>query len=263
MSEQEQILFEREGPVAYLTLNRPQQRTPVNNGAKLRQMELLERCDYDEEIRAVVLRGAGGTFSSGGDLAAMRRRNERGELGAQTRCRLAGEMNTRLRNLSKPAIAWAEGAVTGAGMCLMLSCDFQIAADDTKMAFPFVNIGYVPDSGATYLVTRAVGTVRATDLLMSGRRFTGREAAQWGLVTEAVPHGQLEERVRAYARKYSVGPSVAYAGIKSMINEAQFSGFGAGIQREVALQGRCEQTEDFQTAIQAFFQKSHPEFRGR
>lgn len=263
MSEQEQVLFEQEGPVAYLTLNRPQQRNPVNNDAKLRLMTLFERCDYDESIRAVVIRGAGGTFSSGGDLTAMRRRIERGELGAKTSCRLAGEMNTRLRSLRKPTIAWVEGAVTGAGMCLMLSCDFQIVAETTKMAFSFVNIGYVPDSGATYLVTRAVGTVRATDLLMSGRSFSGADAARWGLVTEAVPPGQLEERVRSYAKKYSTGPGVAYAGIKSMINEAQFSHFGAGIQREVSLQGRCERTEDFRTAVQAFFQKTPPEFRGR
>ena len=257
------ILFEKKNHVAYITLNNPEKKNPVGNEVKTELIQVLNICDYDDEVRAITLRGAGGCFSAGGDLKAMKERIERGELGTRISCRLAGELNTRLRNIRKPTIACVEGAAAGAGMCLMLSCDFQIVAEDTKMVFSFVNIGYVPDSGATYLVTRAVGTTRATDLLMSGRRFTGKEAAQWGLVTEAVPHEQLEERLQAYLDKYANGPTAAYGRIKAMINAAQFDRFNDGIQNEIFYQGECEETEDHKRAVLAFFEKKKPEFIGK
>jgi len=257
------ISFTKESHIAFITLNNPENRNPVGNEVKSELIQALDICDYDDDVRAITLRGAGGCFSAGGDLKTMKERIERGELGTRIGCRLAGELNTRLKNISKPTIACVEGVATGAGMCLMMSCDFQVVAEDTKMAFSFVNIGYVPDSGATYLVTRAVGTPRATDLLMSGRRFTGKEAAQWGLVTEAVPHEQLEGRLNDYLYKYANGPTAAYVRIKKMINSAQFDRINEGIQNEVFFQGECEKTEDHKRAVLAFFEKKTPEFIGK
>lgn len=257
------ITFDVRDHVGYITLNNPTRKNPVPNPAKKELIRLFDICDFDDDIRAVVLRGAGGCFSAGGDLNAMKERLEKGERGTRYNCRLGSEMNLRLRNVKKPTIACIEGAIAGAGMCLALSCDFQIAAADTKCTLAFVNIGYVPDSGATWLVTRAVGHVRATELFMSGKRFTGQQAADWGLFTEAVPHEQLEERLSKYIDKYSHGPTKAYANIKTLINRCVYPDWASGTYSEVELQGELEQTDDFREAVFAFFDKRKPEFRGK
>lgn len=98
---------------------------------------------------------------------------------------------------------------------------------------------------------------------MSGRFFSGREAADWGLFTEAVPAEEVEERVNKYIRKYSSGPSVSYAGIKTMINRAQYAAYADGIQAEIDAQGECELTEDYVEAVTAFLEKRKPQFKGR
>lgn len=259
----EHILFEVKDHVGYITLNNPTKKNPVPNPAKKELIRLFDICDFDDNIRAVVIRGAGGCFSAGGDLNAMRDRLERGERGTRYNCRLGSEMNLRLRNVKKPTIACVEGAIAGAGMSLALSCDFQVVASDTKCTLAFVNIGYVPDSGATWLVTKAVGQVRATELFMSGKRFSGQQAAEWGLFTEAVPPEQLEERLARYIEKYSNGPTVAYGNIKTLINRCVYSDWSSGMYSEVELQGECEQTEDFREAVFSFFDKRKPNFQGK
>ena len=256
------VKFESSGSVGYITLNNPEKRNPINVDTHRELRECFDLCDYDPEIRAVVIRGAGGNFSAGGDLNAMKARIDAGIRGTRQVCRIGAETNLRLLNVSKPVIAWIEGAITGAGISLALSCDFQIVSETAKCAFSFVNIGFVPDSGAAYLVTRALGTTRAKDLFMSGRFFSGREAAQWGLFTEAVPEAEVENRVTQYVKKYSSGPAVAYAGIKTMINRAQYAAYADGIQAEIDAQGACELTQDYAEAVTAFLEKRKPVFRG-
>lgn len=257
------ILFEICDHVGYITLNHPEIKNPIGNETKLELIRAFDVCDYDDTVRTVVIRGAGGTFSAGGDLRAMKKRIDAGEYGTKISCRLGAQMNFRLRNLKKPTIAWVEGAAAGAGICLAMACDFQIAAEETKMKFAFVNIGYVPDSGATFFVTRALGTVRASDLLLSGRDFTGRQAADWGLITEAVPSDMLSARVSEYIHKYVNGPTAAYGRIKAMINRAQFDQYAQGMQSEIEFQDACEHGEDFKEAVNAFFEKRKPHFTGR
>lgn len=257
------VLFEKKGSVGYLTLNEPEKRNPINIDTHRELRECFDLCDYDAEIRAVVIRGAGGNFSAGGDIRAMKARIDAGIRGTRQVCRVGAETNLRLLNVKKPVIAWIEGAITGAGISLALCCDFQIIAENTKCAFSFVNIGFVPDSGAVHLVTHTLGTAKAKELLMSGKRFSGREAADWGLFTEAVSAERLEERVNEYIEKYSGGPSVAYAGIKTMMNRALYSAYADGMQAEVDAQGECELTEDYVEAVTAFLEKRKPVFQGR
>lgn len=259
----ENVLFEKRCNVAYITLNRPEKRNPINIDTHRELRECFDICDYDDDIRAVVIRGAGGNFSAGGDISAMKARIDAGVRGTRKVCRVGAETNLRLLNVKKPVIAWIEGAITGAGISLALSCDFQIISESAKCAFSFVNIGFVPDSGAAYLVTRALGTVRAKELMMSGRFFSGREAADWGLFTEAVPAEELEARVEKYIKKYANGPSVAYAWIKTMINRAQYAAYADGMQTEIDAQGACELTGDYREAVNAFLEKRKPEFKGR
>lgn len=257
------VKFEKINSVGYITLNNPEKRNPINIDTHHELRECFDLCDYDPEIHAVVIRGAGGNFSAGGDLSAMKARIDAGIRGTRQVCRVGAETNLRLLNVKKPVVAWIEGAITGAGISLALSCDFQIISETSKCAFSFVNIGFVPDSGAVYLVTRAIGTTRAKDLFMSGRFFSGKEAAEWGMFTEAVTAEEVEDRVMKYVRKYSSGPAVAYAGIKTLINRAQYAAYADGIQAEIDAQGECELTEDYVEAVTAFLEKRKPVFRGK
>lgn len=259
----EHIIFEKKDKVAYVTLNHPEKRNPLTIDAFRELRECYDLCDYDPEIRAVVISGAGGAFSAGGDINTMKARLDAGQRGTRQVCRAGAESNQRLLNLKKPVIAQIEGAVAGAGLSLALSCDFQIVSESAKCSFSFVNVGFIPDTGCTYLVTRAVGTTRARELFLSGKRFTGREAADWGLFTEAVPAEKVAQRVQEYVDKYSNGPTVSYACIKTMINRAQFAAFSDGCQLEIECQGTCELTQDHAEAVHAFLEKRKPVFNGK
>ena len=138
------VKFEKRDSVGYITLNNPEKRNPINIDTHRELRECFDLCDYDDEIRAVVIRGAGGNFSAGGDLNAMKARIDAGIRGTRAVCRVGAETNLRLLNVKKPVIAWIEGAITGAGISLALSCDFQIISETSKCAFSFVNIGLSP-----------------------------------------------------------------------------------------------------------------------
>jgi len=261
--EFQHIIYQKEGPAAYILLNHPEKRNPISPETHLELRRAFDLCDEDDGVRVVVIRGSGGNFSAGGDLNVMKARIDAGVQGTRKVCRLGAETNLRLRGVRKPVIAWIEGAVAGAGISLALACDFQVVSETAKCVFAFVNIGFVPDSGAAMFVTRAVGTTRAADLFMSGRPFTGRQAADWGLFTEAVPAEQLEARVGEYVEKYGNGPTAAYAEIKALIDRAQYGGYADLMAAEIAAQGRCEQTLDYQEAVTAFLNKQKPLFRGK
>lgn len=257
------VLYEEKDNVAYVTLNNPEKRNPISIEVSQELKQCFDAADYNNEIKALVLRGAGGNFSGGGDINAMKARLDKGIREARPAVRMIGEAMMRLRAVKKPTIAWVEGAAAGAGLAFAMGCDFSIASEESKMTFAFVNIGYVPDSGATYLVTRAVGTVKATELFMSGKVFNGAQARDWGLITDAVPADQLEETVAKYIKKYSNGPTRAYAHIKAMINDAQFGEFARGLQSEVEFQYDCCKTDDHLEAVTAFLEKRRPQFKGQ
>lgn len=257
------LIYEVRDNVAYITLNHPEKRNPLNIDTQSELRQAFDLCDYDDAVRVVVIRGADQNFSGGGDISVMKARIDANIRGTRQACRTGAETNLRLRHVKKPVIAHIEGAIAGAGIALALACDFQVISETAKCVFAFVNIGFVPDCGSTYFVTRAIGTTRATDLFMSGRRFTGKEGAQWGLFTEAVPAEQLDARVQAYIEKYKSGPTVSYGCIKEMINRAQYSNYTDSIMAETDCQGRCELTEDYKTAVNAFIEKRRPNFQGQ
>lgn len=249
--------------VAYITLNDPANMNPVNAQAMKDLGECLDYCEREERVRVIVIRGAGGYFSAGGNVKGMKERLDKGINTTKSGIRVGGEFIMRLKTICKPTIAWIEGAAAGAGMSIALACDFSIASEDTKMVFAFVNIGFVPDSGITYMLSRAVGTTRATELLMSGRKFTAAEAKSWGMITEAVPASDLEATVQKYIKKYSTGPSVAYANIKNLINRTCFSELNACLQNEVLAQYECSCSQDHREAVTAFVEKRRPQFYGK
>ena len=259
----EHILYEVKDAVAYITLNHPAKRNPLGGTVKSELCKAFELCDADDAVRVVVLRGAGGNFSAGGDANEKRQAIKDNVLLAREACELGARTNLCLRELRKPTIAWVEGAIAGSGLTLALACDFQVVSEEAKCTFAFVNMAIVPDCGSTCIVTRAVGTTRANELLLSGRQFSGKEGADWGLFTEAVSEKCLETRIREYIKTYKNGPAVAYASIKEIINRVQYRGLLAVSDLEMACLERCERTEDYKTAVYSFLKKEKPQFIGR
>lgn len=259
----EYVIFEEREGVGYITLNNPAQMNAVTAQMTRDLITCLEYCEQEPSIRCVVLRGAGGNFSAGGNIKAMKERLDKGINAAKAGIRVGGEFIMRLKTISKPTIAWIEGAAAGVGCSMAMACDFSIAAEETKFVIAFVNIGYVPDGGITYMLTQAVGPVKATELMLSGRKFTGAEAAEWGMITKAVPAAELEETVQKYIKKYANGPSVAYGQIKKLLNDTCYPGLSLCMQGEVAAQYICAATADHREAVDAFMEKRKPDFQGK
>ena len=256
----DKVLFEVKDHAAYITLNDPANLNPVTGDVMSDLLQCLNYCEQEADVRAVVIRGAGGNFTAGGNVKAMM---DKGINTTKSGIRIGGEFIMRLKTISKPTIAWIEGAVAGVGMSIAMACDFSIADEAAKMVFAFVNIGFIPDGGAAYMLCQAVGPGKATELMMSGKRFTGAQAAQWGIITEAVPGEQLEETVQKYIKKYSNGPSVAYGQLKSLINNVSYRELNACMQMEVNAQYACSLSEDHYNAVTAFVEKRKPVFQGK
>ena len=264
------IAFEVKEHVAYILLNKPEQYNPISAEAMQDLSQCLTYCEEHDDVRAVVIRGAGGNFSAGGNVKAMKERLDRGINVTKRGIRNGGEFIMRLKTLPKPTIAWVEGAVAGVGMSITLACDFSIVEETAKMVFAFVNIGFVPDGGMTYLLSRLVGSNKAAELLHhhpAGKHFPGRfkvtVTAQCDDLCRAVPKDQLEETVQKYIKKYAQGPSVAYAQMKRLLFNAAFPELNACMQNEVEAQYVCSLTEDHREALTAFVEKRKPVFRGR
>lgn len=201
------VLFDVRESVAYITLNDPAQMNPVTAEVMRDLIQCLNYCERESDVRAIVLRGAGGNFTAGGNVKGMKERLDKGINTTKSGIRSGGEFIMRLKTISKPTIAWIEGAVAGVGMSMAMACDFSIAEETAKMVFAFVNIGFVPDGGVAYMLSKAVGPARATELLMSGKRFSGAQAKEWGIITEAVPKEQLEETFRNISKNMRRAPA--------------------------------------------------------
>ncbi len=180
----EAIRLDRDGPVAVVTLDRPEQLNTFT-GSMIEQLsEAYRRCDEDEEVRAVVLTGAGRAFSAGADLS--------GGAGVFGAPEAAGAFSSdpftfRAWDVRKPVIAAVNGHAVGIGLTTALQCDLRFVAADAKLGVVQVRRGMVPDVRAHWTLPRLVGFGRATELLLTGRMFSGAQAAEWGVALEALP----------------------------------------------------------------------------
>ncbi|TWH46742.1 enoyl-CoA hydratase/isomerase family protein [Sporomusa sp. KB1] len=256
------IILENKDGIGFITLNDPENRNTVSGPIVGELGQCLDECNDDPNVRAIVIRGAGSVFSAGGNIKAMKERLEKG-IDYRANMRNLGTIIVKIRNIRKPVIASIHGAAAGAGLSLALVCDFRIMVEDTKCVFAFVNLGLIPDCGAPLPLVKMVGAARATELLMTGRMFTGKEAYDWGLVNQIVPHDQLEAATMKFAKKLAQGPTVAYGMIKAMINRNAFGGLELELDNEVEFQSLCARTEDHIGAVDAFIEKRKPVFQGR
>jgi enoyl-CoA hydratase/carnithine racemase len=261
--EFKKIVYSVESNVARVVLNSPKNLNALDEAMLDELLEVLEVIEKNDDVKVVVLSGEGRGFSAGGDVKFMYGALKAGPMDFGEGIVKAGLVSLSLKKLSKPVIAAVHGAVAGAGVNVALACDFCIAAEETQFIEAFVNLGLVPDAGGIYLLTRAVGMNKATEMVMTGRPVGAKEAMQIGMVNNVVPADKLEETVQKLAKKLVAAPANSLAGIKELIFESEYKGFAEYLKLEDKLQKKCGNTEDFKEGVFAFAEKRRAVFTGK
>jgi 2-(1,2-epoxy-1,2-dihydrophenyl)acetyl-CoA isomerase len=249
----------RDGGVLTITLNRPDVLNALNGAMQAGLAAALKEARAPD-VRAVVLTGAGRGFCVGQDLGEFR--EQAGDIAGRLRSTYHPNV-TALRALEKPVIAAVNGAAAGAGLSLACACDLRIASDQAAFVPAFVNIGLVPDTGASWTIVRLLGQARAIEWMTSGRRLTAAEAHAWGLVAEVVEHDTLMARTAEVAAGYAAMPTVGIGMTKRLFEHAATTTFEEQLELEAQLQAAATRTEDFEEGVAAFLEKREPRFGGR
>jgi enoyl-CoA hydratase/carnithine racemase len=256
------LLLDRVDGVATLTMNRPEARNALDIRMREELVEALEEIERDPAMRVVILTGASGHFSAGGDVKTMAARRHSATEGRE-RVELLNRFVLRLFNFSKPTIAMVDGFAVGAGCTIALGCDMIIASDRAKFGEVFIKIGLVPDGGGTWLLQRLVGLAKAKELVLTGEIIDAAEAFRIGLVNHVVPAAELERTTRTLAGKIAAGPPIAATLAKALLNRAATVDLAAALEGEAFGQSNAISTEDHGEGVRAFLEKRAPRFQGR
>ncbi len=257
--------------VAWLTMNRPERRNAFSGEMLAGLAHALEDAEAAPDVGCVVLTGAGGAFSAGGDVKGMNERNTGGGgegpgIDARIHAQRLSQRATagRIYTMPKPVIASLPGAAAGAGFAVAMACDLRIASEDAVLLTSFARVGFSGDYGGTFFATQVVGSARARELYYLSERVSAAEALRIGLVNRVVPKSELEKQTRELALRLAHGPSVAYRYMKENLNRAAS---GADVMTCLDLEAthhvHTGLTEDHREAARAFVEKREPSFRGR
>jgi 2-(1,2-epoxy-1,2-dihydrophenyl)acetyl-CoA isomerase len=254
-----EVETQRDGAVLTITLNRPDVLNALDTATHRALRGALKEAAADD-VRAVVVTGAGRGFCVGQDLKEFREAAH--DIAEHLRRNYHPNIHA-IRALEKPAIAAVNGPAAGAGMSLACACDIRIAADDATFVPAFVSSGLVPDSGGTFFVTRLLGYARAFEWLCSGRTLSAGEAHAWGLVSEVVERDALAARAAELAAQLAALPTRAIGMTKRLLDRAGTVGLDEQLEWEAQLQAVATQSEDFREGVAAFLEKRKPAFTGR
>ena len=249
----------REGGVLTITLNRPDVLNALTSETHKQLLGALKDARADD-VRAVVLTGAGRGFCVGQDLKEFR--EGAGDIADRLRANYHPTV-LAIRGLEKPVIAAVNGAAAGAGVSIACACDLRIAADSASFVPAFINIGLVPDSGGTYFITRLLGYARAFEWMTSGRKLSAAEAHAWGLVSEVVEADRLAARAAEVAAEFAALPTCGIGMTKRLFDRAPTSTLDEQLEFEAQLQAAAARSEDFREGVAAFLEKREPRFTGR
>ncbi|HEX2173531.1 MAG TPA: enoyl-CoA hydratase-related protein [Dehalococcoidia bacterium] len=260
------VLFDVQGHIAEITLNRPDALNALNQQLREELYEALDRVDRDPEIRVAIITGAGRAFCAGGDVKSMSRRAEdAGPTGREQVDRLRDKaflIPTRLVMMDKPVIAAVNGVAVGWGCDLVAACDIQIASDQARFGEAFVKRGLMPDGGSTWTLPRLIGRNQALRLMLTGDLIDAAEAREIGLVTKVVPAADLMEVTRELAAKIAANAPLAVQLTKRAVAEASDLTLRQAMEQMAAFQGILRTTSDHREGVQSFLERRDPKFTG-
>ena len=253
-----------DGRVATVRLNRPERKNPLTFDSYAELRDLFRNLVYASDVRAIVLGGEGGNFSSGGDVFEIIEpltRMQMPDLLAVTR--MTGDLVKAMRKCPQPIVAAVDGICAGAGAILAMASDLRLATPEAKTAFLFTRVGLAgADMGACGILPRIIGQGRAAELLYTGRAMTAQEGSAWGFYNALHPRPDLECEAQALARSLADGPWFAHGITKTMMNQEWAMGLDEMIESEAQAQAICMATGDFRRAFEAFGAKRKPVFEG-
>jgi len=252
------LLVDRAGAVTTITLNRPDARNALDMVMRRELVAALDEVEADAAARVLVLTGAGGHFSAGGDVKSM----QGPQTSAQGRARVTAlnRLVMRLFEFPRPVIAMVDGFAVGAGCNLALCCDLIVASDRARFGEVFAKIGLVPDGGGSWLLPRLVGMARAKELIFTADIIDAAEAARIGLVNRVVPAAELAQVTRALAERIAQGPAKVLAMAKHMVNRAASSDLAAALDVEAFSQAIAITGDEHREGLAAFFEKRPAKF---
>src|ERR1700755_461533 len=252
------------GGVATVTLNRPERKNPLTFESYRELTDFFRACAFDDEVKVVVVTGAGGNFSSGGDvfeiIGPLVKMDTKG-LTAFTR--MTGDLVKAMRACPQPIVAAVEGICAGAGAIAAMASDIRVAGVGAKVAFLFNKVGLAGcDMGACAILARIIGQSRASELLYTGRFMTAEEGERWGFFSRIVTPERVLAEALLLARQVADGPTFANTMTKRMLAMEWAMSVEEAIEAEAVAQALCMTTEDFARAFEAFSNKVKPVFQG-
>jgi enoyl-CoA hydratase/carnithine racemase len=258
------FLLKLDAGIATVTLNRPERKNPLTFESYRELTDFFRACGFDDHVKAVVVTGAGGNFSSGGDvleiIGPLVKMDTKG-LTAFTR--MTGDLVKAMRSSPQPIISAVEGICAGAGAIIAMASDMRFAASSAKVAFLFNKVGLAGcDMGACAILPRIIGQSRASELLYTGRFMTAEEGERWGFFSRVVAADELLPQAKDLARQIAEGPAFANTMTKRMLAMEWAMSVEEAIEAEAVAQALCMTTADFRRAFEAFANKSKPVFQG-
>lgn len=253
-----------ESGVLTLTMNRPERLNALNDALQTALIEALQAAGQDDEVRVIVLSGAGRGFCAGLDLteAAVQHGQDQSRAARLDPYGWVGRLALAVAACDKPVIAAINGTAAGAGLALALACDLRLMADTAKITAGYIRRGLSPDAGLTYFLPRLIGQARAAEFVLTGRDMDADEAQRVGLVARVTPLEALAAQTRTLAQVLAAGPPLALTLSKRLLLAGQELTLEETLKREYTAIKMCFATKDVQEGVLAFAQKRAPVFKG-
>jgi 2-oxoglutaroyl-CoA hydrolase len=253
------ILVEKnkEAKTATIILDRPEKMNTLSFIARSHLNQIFVELDQDNDVSVIIIKGAGEkAFSSGGNIAQFMEQHPS----------VLSELHVNVaapERSPKPVIAQLKGYTFGVGLEIAMACDFRVAADNTLLALPEINLGMIPGSGGSQRIAKIAGVGRAKDMIMRGRRIPAEEAHQWGLLTTVTSLDNLDEEVNKLVADLTRLSPMTLKVLKRVLNASQDTPLSMGMELEGFAYGMLRSTEDFNEGVQAFGNKVKPNFQGK
>ena len=264
----EHVGFRLEGGVGTVMLDRPERKNPLTFESYAELRDTFRALAYADQVKTVVVAGAGGNFCSGGDvheiIGPLVRMQEAGDMqGLLDFTRMTGDLVKAMRACPQTIVAAIDGICAGAGAIVAMASDLRVGTPESKVAFLFVRVGLAgADMGACNILPRIIGSGRAAELLYTGRSMDGAEAERWGFYNKLVPADRVLAEAQAMATALAAGPTFAHAMTKRCIHQEWSMTIDDAIEAEAQAQAICMQTKDYGRAYRAFVAKQRPVFEG-